>query len=118
MSLSTVYAVFSTAAEAERIAEMVVEERLAACVNILGPCRSIYRWSGRIERAEEVPALFKTARPEALAQRIAALHSYEVPAIAAWPIAFAHAGYADWVGAESLDHEDDGAADSKKPQKS
>jgi periplasmic divalent cation tolerance protein len=95
--IATVYAVFADAAEAERIAETVVTERLAACANILSPCRSIYRWEGAVERAEEVPALFKTAQPKALIARIAALHSYDVPAAVAWPIAEAHAPYAEWV---------------------
>lgn len=95
--IATVYAVFADAAEAERIAETVMTERLAACANILGPCRSIYRWQGVIERTEEVPALFKTAQPDALIARIAELHSYDVPAAVAWPIAQTHAPYADWV---------------------
>ena len=99
--IATVYAVFADAAEAERIAAAVVEEGLAACANILGECRSIYRWQGKVERAEEVPALFKTVRPDALISRIAALHSYDVPAAVAWPLSAAHAPYADWVEAES-----------------
>jgi periplasmic divalent cation tolerance protein len=99
--IATVYAVFADAAEAERIAETVVTEGLAACANILAPCRSIYRWQGAIERAEEVPALFKTARPDMLIARIAALHSYDVPAAIAWPIGEAHGPYADWVRANS-----------------
>ncbi|HYZ47707.1 MAG TPA: divalent-cation tolerance protein CutA [Sphingomonas sp.] len=99
--IATVYAVFADAAEAERIAEAVVTERLAACANLLGACRSIYRWQGAIERAEEVPALFKTAQPEALIARIAELHGYDVPAAVAWPITHAHLPYAQWVEAES-----------------
>ena len=100
--IATVYAVFADANEAERIAGTVVEERLAACANILAPCRSIYRWQGKVERAEEVPALFKTAQTEALIARIAELHSYDVPAAVAWPIEAAHSAYMDWVKAESL----------------
>ncbi|HEU4969616.1 divalent-cation tolerance protein CutA [Sphingomonas sp.] len=99
--IATVYAVFADAAEAERIAETVVTERLAACANILAPCRSIYRWQGAVERAEEVPALFKTAQPDALIARIAALHSYDVPAAVAWPISQAHTPYEAWVRANS-----------------
>ncbi|MFD1611664.1 divalent-cation tolerance protein CutA [Sphingomonas tabacisoli] len=99
--IATVYAVFADQAEAERIAETVIEERLAACANILSPCRSIYRWQGKVERAGEVPALFKTARAEALIARIAELHSYDVPAAVAWPIEDAHEPYADWVKANS-----------------
>jgi periplasmic divalent cation tolerance protein len=99
----SVYAVFADAAEAERIARTVVEERLAACANILGPCRSIYRWQSKIEEADEVAAIFKTAQAVAprLVARIAALHSYEVPAITVWPIADAPAAYTAWVTAES-----------------
>jgi periplasmic divalent cation tolerance protein len=98
-SIVTVYATFADAAEAERIALTVVEERLAACANILGRCRSIYRWQGEIEQAAEVAALFKTTPEGApkLIARIAALHSYEVPAVMVWPIADALPAYRDWV---------------------
>jgi periplasmic divalent cation tolerance protein len=98
----TVYATFADAAEAERIARIAVEERLAACANILGPCRSIYRWEGKVEQADEVAALFKARadKAEALIARIAALHSYDVPAAVVWPISAALPTYADWVKAE------------------
>ena len=101
MTVVTVYAVFANADEAERIGRAMVEERLAACVNILGPCRSIYRWEGSIETASEVPALFKTSldRADAIIARIAELHSYTNPAIAVWPIAKLNASYGDWVEA-------------------
>ncbi len=98
MTIATVYAVFTSAEEAERIAETVVTESFAACANILAPCRSIYRWQGKVERAEEVPALFKTAHPDALIARIAGLHSYEVPAAVAWRIDGALPDYAAWIG--------------------
>jgi periplasmic divalent cation tolerance protein len=100
----TVYATFSGEEEARRIGRTVVEERLAACANVLAPCHSIYRWEGAIEEAAEVPALFKTtqAGAEALIARIAELHSYDVPAAVAWPIAAAHRAYAGWVEAEAL----------------
>jgi len=103
-SIVSVYAVFADAGEAERIARAVVEEKLAACANILGPCRSIYRWQGKVEEADEVAAIFKTAEAAAprLVDRIAALHSYEIPAITVWPIAGAPATYAAWVTAETL----------------
>jgi periplasmic divalent cation tolerance protein len=104
MSIVSVYAVFGSDEEARRIGRTVVEERLAACVNILGDCHSIYSWQGKIEEAGEVAAIFKTtaARADILIARIAELHSYEVPAITAWPVAAAHASYADWVEAETL----------------
>ena len=99
MSVISVYALFANADEAERIGRLMVEERLAACVNILGPIRSIYRWQGEIETADEVAAIFKTsqARADALITRSAALHSYDVPCVATWPIDKIFAPYADWV---------------------
>ena len=108
MTVVSVYAIFANADEAERIGRQMVDERLAACVNILSPCRSIYRWQGAIESAEEVPAILKTtlAQADALIDRIAALHSYDVPCIAVWPIDKLLVDYAEWVedsvGEESL----------------
>ena len=102
-AIVTVYATFGSDEEARRIGRLAVEEGLAACVNILGACHSIYRWQGKIEEAGEVAALFKTAagRADALVARIAGLHSYDVPAAVVWPIANAFEGYADWVLAET-----------------
>jgi periplasmic divalent cation tolerance protein len=99
MAVVSVYCIFANAAEAERIGRIVVEERLAACINILAPCRSIYRSRGAVETAEEVPAILKTAAHQAdnLIARIAGLHSYEVPAIIVWPIDKLLASYAEWV---------------------
>ena len=102
MSVVTVYAVFADPAEAQRIGMTIVEEKLAACVNILAPCRSIYRWEGAIETATETPALFKTTldKADALIARVKDLHSYSVPAIAVWPIERLLADYGDWVETE------------------
>ena len=99
MSVLSIYAVFSDMDEAERIGRSVIEERLAACVNILSPLRSIYRWKGKVETADEVAAIFKTHhwRSDALMERIAELHSYEIPCIVAWPIEKIVGNYADWV---------------------
>jgi periplasmic divalent cation tolerance protein len=99
MTVVSVYATFADQGEADRIGRQVVEEQLAACVNILGPCRSIYRWQGKVEEADEAAAIFKTtsAAADALIARIAELHSYDVPAIAVWPIAELVEIYASWV---------------------
>ena len=99
MSVISVYAVFADMNEAERIGRLVVEERLAACVNVLGPIRSIYRWKGTIESADEIAAIFKTtlAQADSLITRIAGLHSYDVPCIATWPIDKILGSYAEWV---------------------
>lgn len=98
-SIVSVYAIFADAEEAQRIGRAMVEQRLAACVNILGACRSIYRWHGKIEEAEEVAAIFKTTAGEAavLIGAIARLHSYDVPAAVAWPISEAPEPYRAWV---------------------
>lgn len=99
MSVVSVYAIFANADEAERIGRTVVEERLAACINILGACRSIYRWQSDVETADEVPAILKTTSEvvDALISRIAELHSYAVPCIAIWPIDKLLLGYAECV---------------------
>ena len=98
-AIVSVYATFGSDEEARRIARAIVEERLAACANILGPCHSIYRWQGEIEEAGEVAAIFKTAadKADALIARISELHSYDVPAAVVWPIASASEPYAQWV---------------------
>jgi len=99
MSIMSVYAVFASAEEAERIGRAVVEERLAACINILGPIRSIYRWHGKVETADEVAAIFKTHHwsGDALIERVTELHSYDVPCVVSWPIDKLVRAYADWV---------------------
>ena len=99
MSIVSVYAVFANSEEAQKIGREVVVERLAACINILGPVRSIYRWQGAIETADEIAAIFKTTDEtvDALIARIAALHSYDVPCITTWPIEKALGSYAAWV---------------------
>lgn len=99
MTVVSVYATFADAQEAERIGRTLVGERLAACVNILGPCRSIYRWRGEVESADEIAALFKTTGDAAdrLLARIAELHSYDLPAAMVWPIERLLAPYAQWV---------------------
>jgi periplasmic divalent cation tolerance protein len=99
MSVVSLYSTFANADEAERIGRTVVEERLAACINILGPVRSIYRWQDAIENANEVAAIFKTtqATADALIARIADLHSYEIPCIITWPVEKIAGGYAEWV---------------------
>ncbi len=99
MSVVTVYAVFASAEEAERVGRTMVEKRLAACVNILGPCRSIYHWDGKVEDAEEVPAIFKTTddAAQALVTAIVDAHSYDNPAVVVWPIKALPGAYGDWV---------------------
>ena len=90
-------------AAAERLAELLVEKRVAACVNILSPCRSIYRWKGAVQHDEEHPMLIKTTaeRYLALEQALRAGHPYELPEIIAVPIERGLTAYLDWVAAET-----------------
>lgn len=86
-------------AEAHRIAAQLVEERLAACVNIITGVHSVYRWEGKVTEAEEVQLLIKTVRRQypALQERITELHSYDTPEIVAIPIADGSEKYLGWL---------------------
>jgi len=88
---------------AEALAASLVEDRLAACVNILQPCRSVYRWKGAVEKAEEVPMLIKTTEAcyPALEDAIRARHPYETPELIALPVANGLPDYLAWVEAET-----------------
>jgi periplasmic divalent cation tolerance protein len=91
------------AESARTLAAALVEARLAACVNILAPCRSVYRWEGRIEDAAEVPLLIKTTaeRYAALEAAIRRHHPYELPEIIAVPIAHGLPEYLGWLSLET-----------------
>jgi periplasmic divalent cation tolerance protein len=92
-----------TAEKAAEIARAVVEERLAACGNVVPGLRSIYRWEGRVQEDAEALLVLKTtrARFEALRDRVLALHPYEVPEVIALPVAAGSARYLAWIGAET-----------------
>ena len=92
-------------AAAERLADALIEKRVAACVNILAPCRSVYRWQGAVQRDEEHPMLIKTTedRYAALEAAIRAGHPYELPEIIALPVERGLPAYLDWVAAETAD---------------
>ena len=90
-------------AVAERLADTLVAKNLAACVNILAPCRSVYRWKGAVQHDEEHPLLIKTTaeRYGALEQALRAGHPYELPEIIAVPVERGLQAYLDWVAAET-----------------
>jgi periplasmic divalent cation tolerance protein len=90
-------------AAAERLADLLVEKKLAACVNILAPCRSVYRWQGAVQHDEEHPMLIKTTseRYAALEQALRAGHPYELPEIIAVPIERGLPAYLAWLAAET-----------------
>ena len=90
-------------ASAERLAALLVEQRLAACVNLLAPCQSAYRWNGEIQHDEEHPLLIKTAqdRYAAVEASIRAHHPYELPEIIAVPVVRGLPAYLNWVESET-----------------
>ena len=90
-------------AAAERLADALIEKRVAACVNILAPCRSVYRWKGVVQHDEEYPMLIKTAaeRYPDLEAAIRAAHPYELPEIIAVSIERGLPAYLEWLAAEA-----------------
>ena len=89
--------------EAERLAQALVAERLAACVNLVAPISSIYHWRGAVERGEEVLLVIKTRRGlvRRLGARLGELHSYEVPELVVLPIVDGAESYLAWLMAET-----------------
>ncbi|MBI3375996.1 MAG: divalent-cation tolerance protein CutA [Betaproteobacteria bacterium] len=90
-------------AAAEKLADALIEGRLAACVNILSPCRSVYFWKGAVQHDEEFPLLIKTTRERyaALEDAIRAGHPYELPEIIAVPVERGLPAYLDWVAGQT-----------------
>jgi periplasmic divalent cation tolerance protein len=103
MSTLLVFTNLPDRAAAERLADSLVEKNLAACVNILAPCRSVYRWQNDLQHDEEHPMLIKTTaeRYAALEETIRAVHPYELPEIVAVPVERGLPAYLDWVAAET-----------------
>lgn len=102
MEISVVYITAPDLDTARRLGSAIVQERLAACVNILSPMESIYRWEGRLEVDEEVVIIAKTTteRVDEVISRVRELHGYEIPCITSWPITTGNAAYLDWVAGE------------------
>ncbi len=99
------YTIWPDAKTAEAAAVEAVAGGLAACANLLAPMRSIYRWRGAVEQAEEIRAIFKptAARASALTALLVARHPYDTPAIAALPViaAGSHAAFLSWICSET-----------------
>ncbi len=90
-------------ATAERVATSLVTAQLAACVNVLAECTSVYRWQGKVEHATEVPLLIKTSRTAypRLESELRKLHPYELPEIIALPVTAGLPEYLNWVSQET-----------------
>jgi periplasmic divalent cation tolerance protein len=91
----------SSLEEAARIAEVLVNQKLAACVQVLPEMQSIYVWKGEVQHEREVLMIAKTVRSNfaALERQVSALHSYETPEIVALPIVAGSARYLEWLAA-------------------
>ena len=96
-----VFVTCSSAEEAGRIARALVEERLAACVNVSSPIRSVYRWQGKLTDDEEVLLVIKTTRElfDPLRRAVEKLHSYQVPEVICLPVIDGAPNYLNWIGA-------------------
>ena len=98
-----VYVTTADEAEAKRIARTMVEERLAACANVLGSIQSVYRWEGKVCEGEEVALVLKTSddRRAELIDRIKQLHSHDTPCIACMPITAGNPDFLKWIADET-----------------
>ena len=95
----SVYATFASLEQAQSIAQAMVEQGLAACINILPPIQSIYRWDGKVQNDTEYAFIAKTTKqlvPQ-LQDKIVQLHSHQVPCVVVWPIVAGHQPYLDWI---------------------
>jgi uncharacterized protein involved in tolerance to divalent cations len=99
-----VFVTASSQKEGEKIAGALIKERLAACVNVMGPIKSTFRWKGQISVEDEVLLLVKTKDRlfEKLKKRVVELHSYDVPEILAIPILAGFEKYLSWIGEETM----------------
>ncbi|BDQ32826.1 divalent-cation tolerance protein CutA [Pseudodesulfovibrio portus] len=103
MAESFVYITCESPRQAEEIGAALVEQRLAACANILPGMRSVYRWQGKVERAEETVLIAKT-RDDLVARltdAVKSMHSYEVPCVVAVPITGGNPDFLDWIRTEA-----------------
>ena len=104
MSASTIYVTASSSEEAKKIARKVIDERLAACANILSNISSVYLWEDEVQEENEAALVLKT-RSElitALTDRIKELHSYDCPCITALDIVDGNADYIAWIREQTL----------------
>lgn len=104
MTAMLMYATAPTKDEAQRIARTVVDERLAACANVIAGVTSTYWWEGSVQEDVEAVIIMKTRADlvEALTSRVRDLHSYQCPCVVAVPITGGNAEFLQWIAAETL----------------
>ena len=98
-AIQLAYITTADKAEAQEIGRALVESRLAACVNIIDPMYSIYRWEGQIQEDQEVVLIAKTTEKNmpALKDKVKSMHRYEVPCIVCLPVADGHGPFLQWI---------------------
>lgn len=103
MSYSLVYITAGSREEAVKVGRALVESRLAACANVLGPITSIYWWQDKLEQGEEVALVVKTRAElvEAVTAKVREVHSYSCPCVVALPITAGNPAFLDWIEAET-----------------
>lgn len=105
MAETLVYITCETMIEAENIGTVLLERRLAACVNFLGGMKSMYWWDGKVEKAEEVVLLAKTkdSLVDELTEAVKVIHSYEVPCVVAVSIVGGNSDFLQWINEETME---------------
>jgi periplasmic divalent cation tolerance protein len=103
MEAVLIFSNFPDEKSAVQLAEALIHQQLAACVNVLSPCASVYRWQGDVESAEEIPVLIKTQRQhyDRVEQLIKIMHPYELPEVIMVPITGGLPDYLQWLAAET-----------------
>ena len=109
---SMIYITCGSHDEAINIARTAVEERLAACANIIGDMRSVYWWQDKIVEDDDIVLILKTTAEKvaALTERVKALHSYDLPCVVEIPLRGGNAAYLDWIAAECSSGQTNGFA--------
>lgn len=104
MTACFVYMTMESPDQARRIGRALVEERLAACVNLIDGMTSLYWWQGKLEEGRETVAIAKTRADlvPRLTERVKALHSYQVPCVVSLPIESGNAAFLEWIAAETV----------------
>ncbi len=103
MSTAIAYITTATRDEALVLARTLVEERLAACANVIPGMTSLYHWQGQLEQSDEAVLILKTRQSlvEQLIGRVQVLHSYDCPCVVTWPIAAGNPEFLQWIETES-----------------
>lgn len=103
MTALIVYMTAGSREEAERLGAMLIEKRLAACVNVLGEVSSMFHWDGAVQKETEVAFIAKTsaARLEELTAEVMAAHSYDEPAVVAYELVGGSRSFLDWIEDET-----------------